>query len=98
MNRLVRVLLVAALDFCDLLLGIPGVIHVGQPTYADSVYLDVRYPIPLPSGLGNIALPMKVYRDRKRGNNQAYVPSVPFEGDITDTAGLQAWVATLAAR
>ena len=86
----------AALDFCDLLLVIAGVIQVGQPTSADSVYLDARWPVALPSGLGDISLPMKVYRDRRRGNNQPYLPALRWEGDITDTAALQRWVARLA--
>ena len=85
----------AALDFCDLLLGVDGVVQIGQPTYADSVYLEARWPLALPSGLGNIGLPIKVYRDRTRGNNQPYVPTYRWRGNITDTAGLKTWVMDL---
>lgn len=81
----------ACLDFADVLLAIPGVRHLGAATYADAVYIDNR-GIVLPSGLGQLGFSMKVYRNRPRGNNEPYVPDVPYPGDRWDTAALQAWV------
>jgi hypothetical protein len=37
-------------------------------------------------------LPTKVYRDRPRGNNEPHTPSKVFEGDISDTAAVMAWI------
>lgn len=81
----------ACLDFADLLLAIPGVRHAGSPTYADAVYIDNR-GIALPSGIGWFGFSMKVYRNRPRGNNQPYVPSLPYTGERWDTDALQQWL------
>jgi hypothetical protein len=35
---------------------------------------------------------MKVYRNRRRANNEAYKPHVAYTGDLYDTAALEAWV------
>jgi hypothetical protein len=87
----------ACLDFADLLLPLRNVVHMGQPTGADTVYMDVR-SVPLPSGLGTLSFAQKVYRGRLRAHNQAYVPGVLFDGPIGDTAQLQAWVLRNAVR
>lgn len=71
-----------------------GAIHDGQETSADTLYLEVRSD-DLPSKLGRISVPMKVYRDRKRGSNQSVVPQHIFKGDINVTAELQAWIKSL---
>lgn len=81
----------ACLDFADVLLAMPGVIHAGRQTAADAVYMDVR-SVSLPSGLGGFSIAQKVYRGRVRGHNQPYTPSHRFHGDISDTAALQAWI------
>jgi hypothetical protein len=80
----------ACLDFGDVLLRIPGVVHVGLPTSADTQYMEVR-PAPLPSGVAVLNLATKVWRNRPRANNP-YVPAHRFPGDIADTAALEAWV------
>jgi len=87
----------ACLDFADLSLSIPQLIHAGQETSADTVYMDVR-GINLPSKLGAFSLAQKVYRDRKRGHNQSFVPQYQFNGSMTDTQGLQHWVLSLIAQ
>ena len=63
----------ACLDFMDIMTRMPGVIHVGQPTSADAIYID-NYGMTLPSGHANLSLSRKVYRNRVRGNNQWYTP------------------------
>lgn len=83
----------ACLDAVDLWRSL-GAIHLGQETSADTLYMDIRRD-KLPSGLGMISVPMKVYRGRKRGSNEPVVPQHVFHGDIDDTAALQAWIASL---
>lgn len=84
----------ACLDFADILLNMEGVIHIGLPTSADTVYMDIRRE-KLPSSIANLSFAMKVYRNRQRGNNQPYVPTFLWEGDIWDTPKLQTWISGL---
>lgn len=81
----------ACLDFADLSLSIPGLVHVGEETSADTVYMDVRM-VPLSSGLGEVSLAQKVYRERARGHNESYIPEHIYEGKMTDVDGLQQWI------
>ncbi len=81
----------ACLDFADRVRLLPAAQHLGLATSADSVYMEVR-PADLPSGVGRLGLPVKVYRDRPRGHNEPYVPQVTYEGDINDTAAVEKWV------
>jgi hypothetical protein len=84
----------ACLDFADELLLMPGVVHAGAPTSADTVYMEIR-DVPLPSRLGRFSCAMKVYRNRSRGHNEPYVPAHRFGGDLADTEALRRWVRTL---
>jgi hypothetical protein len=84
----------ACLDFADMLLPFPGVTHVGSSTGADSLYMEARL-FDLPSGVGVLQLPMKVYRGRPRGSNVPYVPKVRFDGDMADSAALERWIQSL---
>jgi hypothetical protein len=72
----------ACLDFADLIKRVPGSLHFGMTTSADSVYIDVA-DIRLASG-NLLRLPMKVWRNRIRGNNEPLVPDIPI--DIHRTA------------
>jgi hypothetical protein len=83
----------ACLDAVDLWKA-AGAIQIGRETSADTVYMDVR-GAELPSGLAELAIPMKVWRGRQRGNNEPQRPAHLFGGDITDTAAVQAWIRTL---
>lgn len=82
----------ACLDFADILLPL-GAIHAGQPTFADTVYMDIR-TVELPSKLGRLSIPQKVYRNRPRGHNQAYFPADKwyYQGNINNTAALRDWL------
>ncbi|WP_353742284.1 S41 family peptidase [Pseudomonas fluorescens] len=80
----------ACLDFADVVLAIPGVVHLGLSTSGDTLYIDVGSQT-LPSG-AQFWLPLKVWRDRTRGNNKSYDPQFVFNGDINDTAAVQKWV------
>jgi len=83
----------ACLDAVDLWKS-AGAIQIGRETSADTVYMDVR-DADLPSGLAALAIPMKVWRGRQRGNNEPQMPSHLFDGNLTDSAAVQAWVRTL---
>jgi Peptidase family S41 len=67
----------ACLDFADLVMLVPGAIHVGQKTSSDTLYIDTG-SMRMPSG-NRLVVPLKVWRNRLRGNNEALVPSVPIE-------------------
>lgn len=83
----------ACLDAVDMWVALGG-IHVGQETSADTLYMDLRQER-LPSGMGSVALPMKVYRGRARRSNQPARPVHLFSGDMRDTAALEQWIAGL---
>lgn len=80
----------ACLDFLDFMLVHPAVVQVGQTTGVDTVYME-NWGKPLPSGLAQIGYPMKVYRNRRRGNNEPYVPSARFDA-LDDTDALRRWI------
>ena len=84
----------ACLDFADLMLRMPGVVHIGLPTSADAVYID-NYGFALPSGKARIGTSLKVYRNRVRGNNEWYTPQHAWTGGTMDDAAIAAWVKTL---
>lgn len=86
----------ACLDAVDLWSAL-GAVHIGQTTSADTFYMDVRTQR-LPSGVGGIVVPMKVYRGRGRGANVPVVPVHAFTGNIGDTAALESWIAGLPER
>jgi hypothetical protein len=83
----------ACLDFVDQIRLVPGAIHVGQQTSADAVYIDIGIA-QLPSG-NKMSMPLKVWRNRLRANNEPWVPQVPFDFDIRDDERVE--LATLAA-
>ncbi|HEX8262300.1 MAG TPA: hypothetical protein VF547_05445 [Allosphingosinicella sp.] len=86
----------ACLDAVDLWRAL-GAVHVGQTTSADTFYMDIRMRR-LPSRLGAIVVPMKVYRGRKRGSNQPVAPVHAYAGDISATPALERWIAALPER
>jgi len=80
----------STLDFIDeLKIMTPNVILLGKTTRADRLYMEVR-TIQLPSKLGTFSFPIKVYRNRKRGDNVPYIPD--FEIDTKDTTKLENFI------
>jgi hypothetical protein len=77
-----------------MILRVPGVVHIGLPTSADSVYMDVNV-VDLPSGVARLVYPMKVYRHRLRGNNRWYEPKLMWPGGEMTDAEVAAWVKLL---
>lgn len=78
----------ACLDFADLVLSVPGALHLGRTTGSDSVYIDTGRAT-LPSG-NVLVLPQKVWRNRLRGNNEALVPDIVLKADLNDDAAVRA--------
>jgi hypothetical protein len=76
----------ACLDFADAVLRIPGAVHVGRTTSSDTVYLE-QGRAALPSG-NQLFMPIKVWRNRVRGDSEALVPDVVV--DIADDAAVRA--------
>lgn len=83
----------ACLDAVDLLTEL-GAVQVGQETSADTLYMEVRSG-PLPSRRVSATVPMKVYRGRARGSNVPATPTHVWNGALSDTAGIEAWIAGL---
>ena len=77
----------ACLNFADTVRDIPGALHLGETTSADTVYIDIG-STPLPSG-GTLVLPLKVWRNRLRGHNEALVPDVPLDLEQQDEPALR---------
>jgi len=77
----------SCLNFADLVRSVPGAIHMGQTTSADTAYIEITW-IGLPSG-NHLMLPMKVWRNHLRGNNEALRPDVPLAVDIRDDAAVR---------
>lgn len=78
----------ACLDFADLVLSVPGAVHIGRDTSADSVYIDTGRAT-LPSG-NVLVMPQKVWRNRLRGNNEALAPAIVLKADMADDAAVRA--------
>lgn len=78
----------ACLDFADLVLGVPGAVHVGRTTGADTFYIDTGRAA-LPSG-NVLVLPQKVWRNRLRGSDEALAPSIVLKADMDDDAAVRA--------
>lgn len=77
----------ACLDFLDRLRLHPAVIQVGQTTGVDTNYMEVWGGAI--SGLTRLNYPLKVYRNRRRGNNEAYAPHVHYQNSLADEAHLR---------
>lgn len=84
----------ACLDAVSLLSGVPGSVHVGSVTSADTQYMEAR-PEQLPSGLATLVIPIKVYRDRIRPDGGYFTPAFKFEGLHWTDEALRAWVLSL---
>lgn len=80
----------ACLDFADIALNMPGVVHIGAETGADGLLMEVR-SMELESDLGSLSLPIKVVRGRTRGNLEAYTPDIAYDGPWNDP-DVRAWV------
>jgi hypothetical protein len=82
----------ACLDFADLVRSVPRSVHLGETTSADAVYIDTGR-VKLPSG-NSLVVPLKVWRNRLRGNNEPWVPKFPLTVDMNDDDAVRGAVLT----
>lgn len=80
----------ACLDFADTVLRVPGALHMGQTTGADTQYIDTARQV-LPSG-NQLIVPLKVWRNRLREPNQPLQPTLPLDLQRLDEVALRAAV------
>ena len=67
----------ACLDALDKFKLFENTTLFGAPSSADSLYMDVRLA-ELPSGLGKVIVPNKVYVNRARGKGDYYKPDIAY--------------------
>lgn len=82
------------LDTVDVLLTMPNVVLAGQPTGADTRFIEPTR-LALPSGNAWLDYGHKAWLGRARGDNQPHVPAagLTYAGDPTDEAAVRAWLA-----
>lgn len=80
----------ACLNFVELSRNLPGALHLGKPTDADTNYLDIT-EVTLPSGF-RFRLPLKIWRNRPRKSNEPLIPHVIYKGPMTDQTKVREWV------
>lgn len=78
----------ACLDFADQVRLIPGSVQLGQATSSDTVYLE-RGSLKLPSG-NLLFMPMKVWRNRVRGDGEVLVPDIQLNVDFSNDEAVRA--------
>jgi hypothetical protein len=78
----------------SLLANVPGVIHVGSVTSADTQYMEARSAA-LPSGIATMVIPIKVYRGRARPDGGYFRPAFRFDGLHWTDEALRIWVLSL---
>ncbi len=69
----------ACLDALDKFKLFENTTLFGAPSSADSMYMEVRLA-DLPSGLGKVIVPNKVYVNRARGAGAYYKPDIAYNG------------------
>jgi len=69
----------ACLDALDKFKLFENTTLFGAPSSADSMYMEVRLA-DLPSGLGKVIVPNKVYVNRARGAGSYYKPDIAYNG------------------
>lgn len=84
----------ACLDFLDDLYALEGVTHIGYPTSSDTNYMEIRMH-DLPSGLAQMAIPTKVYRNRARKSGEHYEPVHRYDGFDWSDEAIKAWARTV---
>ncbi len=84
----------SCLDFADALFELEGITHIGYPTSSDTNYLEIRMQ-DLPSDLGMMAIPTKVWRGRLRKSGEYYQPVHQYDSTDWSDAAMEAWVDSL---
>lgn len=78
----------ACLDALDTFTRFSNTTLVGAPSSSDTTYMEVR-KVDMPSGQGEVVIPIKFWKDRPRGSGEAYQPALRMDGlDFTTEAFL----------
>ncbi len=78
----------ACLDALDYFKLFPNTKLIGAPSSSDSTYMEVRSG-PLPSEMGGVIIPMKIWVGRPRGNGVYYNPDIMMTDLDWSTANFQ---------
>jgi hypothetical protein len=78
----------ACLDALDCFTRFRNTKLIGAPSSSDSTYMEVRQG-QLPSGMGTVIIPMKIWVDRPRGNGAHYAPGILMTDLDWSTASFQ---------
>ncbi len=84
----------ACIAFLDEALRIPGVVELGTDTYVDRRSGSPGV-FPLASGMGALTVPAMVRDGRERGENVPRKPQIAYDGDMSDTTAVKAWVSSV---
>lgn len=83
----------ACLDFVDMVKLVPNLLHLGEPTDADTAYTQIAdMQSQYLNETYNFMVPVKKWNKRLRDDNKPYIPDVVYEGDMNDDDALQQWV------
>lgn len=77
----------ACLDAVDAFTRFPNTTLIGAPTSADSIYMEVR-GMDLPSKLGRMVIPLKMWRGRPRPGGDVYQPRIRVDAPSWTQASL----------
>ncbi len=88
----------ACLSVLDAIKLIPGVVHAGQETSADAVFMQSTVPTALSDPMIQFSFPVLRIRNRSRGNNSPVVPQILFDGDISNSTLIEQWMKNLAGK
>jgi hypothetical protein len=90
----------ACLDLMDFATPMPNVIQAGEPTSADSIFMELTIVPALPSGLTAFGFGHKAWIRRPRGSNVAYVPApgLTWPGGKAGDAAVKGWLDKALAR
>lgn len=82
----------ACISFVDEMMRFPGVVQIGGETHIDRRSGGWPERFELPSGLAFVRMGRMVREGRRRGENETWVPTHRFAGDIADTEAVQRWI------
>lgn len=82
----------ACLDFVDMLKLIPNLLHLGEPTDADTSYIEVaRMQSSYYGETFDFMVPAKKWNKRMRNDNEPYIPDIIYNGNIYDDQAVEKW-------
>jgi hypothetical protein len=82
----------ACIAFIDEMMRFPGVTQIGGETHIDRRSGGWPKAYDMPSGLADVRMGRMVREGRRRGENETWVPSLRFQGDLLDTDAVKKWI------